>query len=442
MSRSAKWGRAELLREMVRHFLLRSGAPEDELESLFDLQRVELDDLIERLQSRGLLQPGEARIITGVWRGYLKGPLAELMPSFAPGERRSATPPAGVPIAAATAAAPLDPNELPAPPVFGTLSGPGVQDRESALELVTPAPSVVKKSRPRAPAGADATERPVIGERLGVYTIAARLGAERWSDLYRVERAEGEPAVALARVLRADAPREVAQTLRVRTPSMLKLRHPAILGPFAGGTYRGRPYLVFPFIVGLNLGDHLEIVGQLEPRALQELAAQLVDGLTAAQRAGIAHGDVRPEHVLRDDSQRYKLTGFGFSPTRHARLGTKPPTPVDAMYCAPEQLDHGEPIDHRADMYGLGATLYRAAVGHAPFCEPRVADPVQARLHRDPVPVEVHVSEFPSLLSHFISRMLRRRPEDRFPAWSEARAALRHIINVGGPREAAVERRS
>ncbi len=442
MSRSARLGRAELLRDMVRHFLLRSGAPEEDLESFFDAERVELDDLIDRLRTRGLLEPGEARIITGVWRGYLKGPLAELMPSFAPGQRRSVTPPAGIKLADVAKAVKSEPPELPAPPVFGTLSRPAVQDRESALKLVTPAPAALPDDPKAEPAPAPERPAPTIGERLGVYTIAAGLGPERWSDLYRVERRAGQPAVALARILRADAPREVVRTLRVHTPSMLKLRHPAVLGPFAGGTFRGRPYLVFPFLVGLNLGDHLEIVERLEPRELVELAAQLVEGLTAAQRVGLTHGDVRPENVLRDDSQRYKLTGFGFSPTRYARFGATPPDPVDAMYCAPEQLEHGEPLDHRADMYGLGATLYRAAVGHAPFCEPRVADPVQARLHRDPVPVEVHVSEFPSLLSNFIGRLLRRRPEDRFPSWSDASAALRHIVSVGGTREAVMERRS
>ncbi|MCB9756522.1 MAG: protein kinase [Myxococcales bacterium] len=429
------WGRADLIRDMVRHFLLRSGAAEDDLDSLFNADRDDLDGLIARLRERGLLESGEARIITGVWRGYLKGPLAALMPSFSPGQRRVPTPVGGRPSAPAAE----DSASLPAPPLFGTLPTSSESQVADALELVTtPTPSRARRTRRDASSRASAAAaKHVLGATIGPYTIDASLGRDRWSELYRARR-DGDQT-ALVRVLRTDAPDAVARTLRVHTPAMLKLRHPSVLTPIAGGTLRGRPYLVYPFVVGLNLRDQLEIVEHLAPRALAVLATGLVDGLAAAHACGLTHGNVRPAHVLFDGDALVKLTGFGFSPVRHARFGESP-TLTDALYSAPEQLERGEPLDHRADMYGLGATLYHAAVGRAPFTGAGVHDPIRARLDREPIPVEVVAPEFPSLLSHWIGRLLRRRPDDRFSGWEDARAALRHVTRRA--LEGALEGRS
>src|SRR5205823_1259871 len=99
-----------------------------------------------------------------------------------------------------------------------------------------------------------------------------------------------------------------------------------------------------------------------------------------------------------------------------------------ADYLAPEQWDCPHGADTRADVYGLGCTLYHLLAGRAPYAgEPYVSVPSKMRAHREvpPPPIEAYCPEAPAGLAAALGRMLAKDPADRFATPAEVAAALR-----------------
>ncbi|MBW6434686.1 diguanylate cyclase [Actinoplanes hulinensis] len=151
-----------------------------------------------------------------------------------------------------------------------------------------------------------------------------------------------------------------------------------------------------------------------EPEALTELAVRLAGVLAGIHRRGVVHRDVSPANVLVDDDGRPTLIDFELAgdPGREAGevlAGTLP-------YLSPEQTGRtGRPVDHRSDLYALGASLYELATGEPPFGRDR--EPlclIHDHLARVPMPPDEVNPAIPSDLSRIILRLLRKEPGQRY----------------------------
>ncbi|GIE32394.1 serine/threonine protein kinase [Actinoplanes italicus] len=151
--------------------------------------------------------------------------------------------------------------------------------------------------------------------------------------------------------------------------------------------------------------------------ALLDLAADLAGILAGVHRSGVVHRDVSPANVLVDpETGRPTLIDFELAVLDSRDAGTVPGLAGTLPYLAPEQTGRtGRPVDHRSDLYSLGATLYELATGQPPFGRDR--DPlslVHDHLARVPVaPSEVN-PRVPALLSEIILRLLSKEPEQRY----------------------------
>ncbi|WP_433794295.1 sensor histidine kinase [Actinoplanes sp. CA-252034] len=148
------------------------------------------------------------------------------------------------------------------------------------------------------------------------------------------------------------------------------------------------------------------------PRLL-EIAADLAATLAAVHRAGVVHRDITPANVVLAD--RPVLIDFDLAlsgPPEADETGG----PVGTLgYLAPEQTGRiGPVVDSRADLYGLGATLYALAVGEPPFAGDDPLELVRDTLVRPPEPVERRRPELPPRFSEIIMRLLEKDPERRY----------------------------
>ncbi|MDQ1295149.1 MAG: hypothetical protein QG608_3034 [Actinomycetota bacterium] len=180
-----------------------------------------------------------------------------------------------------------------------------------------------------------------------------------------------------------------------------------------------------PFIGLLLEDDGAEPVprpSQTEPMEVQDvldLAPQLAETLAAVHRRGVMHKDISPGNILLVSSpRRLKLIDFDLATTfaeerpsfthHNEIVGT-------LAYMAPEQTGRtGRPLDTRADLYGLGATLYEFLTGRPPFGRDDPLQLVHDHLARVPIPPSNLRPEIPETLSAIVMRLLEKEPDERY----------------------------
>ncbi|MFG2719160.1 serine/threonine-protein kinase [Streptomyces sp. NPDC048416] len=163
-----------------------------------------------------------------------------------------------------------------------------------------------------------------------------------------------------------------------------RIRHPSVVAVHDVTEHQGRPVIVMELIDGPSLDDVLGERGVLEPGEAAAIGAKVLEALAAAHRVGVLHRDVKPGNVLLDTSGRVVLTDFGIAAMDDPGdgSGTLPQpsaggTPIRKLtrsgelvgsldYLAPERAQGQDP-GPASDIWALGATLYAAVEGAAPF---------------------------------------------------------------------------
>ncbi len=144
------------------------------------------------------------------------------------------------------------------------------------------------------------------------------------------------------------------------------LNHPHIVTVYALKVVEANVYLVMEYLVGGSLRALLEKRGPLPVEEAVHIAADVCEGLAAAHAKGIVHRDVKPENILLAEDGRAKMGDFGIAHvprgaggTRLTQVGFQPGT---LLYMSPEQV-HGQRVDVRSDVYGMGVVLYEMLTG-------------------------------------------------------------------------------
>jgi serine/threonine-protein kinase len=191
----------------------------------------------------------------------------------------------------------------------------------------------------------------------------------------------------------------------------------------------GLPYLVMEYVPGRSLQDRLDRQGPLELREILRIAHQTAAGLAAAHAQGLVHRDIKPANILLENGvERVKITDFGLArAVADASLTQSGVITGTPHYMAPEQA-RGEAVDHRADLFSLGSTIYAMATGHPPFR----ADTPLAVLRRvtdeTPRPIREVNPDMPAWLDGIVAKLLAKDPADRFQSAAEVAALFERCL--------------
>ncbi len=189
------------------------------------------------------------------------------------------------------------------------------------------------------------------------------------------------------------------------------------------------PFLVMQYIAGQSLQTRVEQQGPLGICELLRIGVQAAAGLAAAHQQGLIHRDIKPANLLLETGvERALLTDFGLAraidDASLTQTGVVAGTP---HYMSPEQAD-GRTVDHRSDLFSLGAVLYFMATGHPPF---RAERPM-AVLHRicngRHRPVRESNPEIPEQLSAIVDRLLEKKPSRRPSSAAEVQRWLEELL--------------
>ncbi len=208
------------------------------------------------------------------------------------------------------------------------------------------------------------------------------------------------------------------------------IAHPNVVDVYdVHRTAGGLPYLVCEYLDGVDLSTLLHRRQRLDVLLAVNIVRQVCRALSAAHDKGIVHRDMKPENVFLvgdPDLPVVKVIDFGIS--KVDGLGGASLTKTGMVmgtpgYMPPEQA-RGARVDHRADVYGVGAILYHALTGQMPFDYEDVGEALSAVLTTDPPRPRSLVPDLPPALELVIERSMAKEPADRYSSMDELDAEL------------------
>jgi hypothetical protein len=198
-----------------------------------------------------------------------------------------------------------------------------------------------------------------------------------------------------------------------------RLAHPNIVAALDAGHVGRTYYLAMDFVDGTDLAALVERAGPLPVPDACELVRQAAVGLQHAHECGLAHRDVKPPNLMLAHGGVVKVLDLGLARSLAERTETEQLTATGVVlgtadYIAPEQIDRPHTADSRADVYGLGGTLYFLLAGSPPFGAFRSwLDKLRAHAEAPVPPVRDRRPEVPPELAALLARMLAKAPADR-----------------------------
>jgi serine/threonine protein kinase len=197
----------------------------------------------------------------------------------------------------------------------------------------------------------------------------------------------------------------------------------------------GLPYIVMEYVPGRSLQERLDAQGPLALAEVLRIGMQAAAGLAAAHAQGLVHRDVKPANILLENGvERVRLTDFGLARAAAEAVVTQSGVVVGTPhYMAPEQA-RGEAVDHRADLFSLGSTLYAACTGHPPFRAEKALAVIRRVCDDEPRAIREMNPEVPDWLAGIIGRLLAKQPDQRFQTAAEVADLLgRCLAHVQQP---------
>ncbi|MGQ9590272.1 MAG: protein kinase domain-containing protein [Planctomycetota bacterium] len=292
-------------------------------------------------------------------------------------------------------------------------------------------------SPPAPPRAADDSDAE-IGAQVGPYRITEKLGSGGMGVVYKCEEELLRRPVAL-KVIRAKYALDEHYRRRFQREAraVAALSHPALVHIYGFGEFEragiSRPYLAMEYVDGPSLEALLARRGKLTVGEAVRFARDAASGLREAFRHGVVHRDVKPSNLLVAPSGSAKVVDFGLA----KELRSEGPATEDGVvlgtphYISPEQ-GRGKAVDHRSDIYSLGATLYHMLAGRPPFEGESHIAVIVAHVNDEPPPLAALDSGVPEAVAKVVSKMLRKDPAERYPHYD---ALLEDLEALGGGRE-------
>jgi eukaryotic-like serine/threonine-protein kinase len=282
------------------------------------------------------------------------------------------------------------------------------------------------------------------GQLIGHYRIIEKIGSGAMGEVFRArdERLGRDVALKLIRQSSGNNPDHLRR-FEFEARAAAALNHPNIVAIYDVGSAEGVPYIVCEFLEGKTLREILT-AGALPIRMAVDYALQIVQGLTAAHDRRIIHRDLKPENLFITGEGRVKILDFGVAKLQSLGEADRPIEDLTTItksgavigtvaYMSPEQL-RGKPIDHRSDIFSVGAILYEMLTGRRAFRGETEVDTITAVLREQPSEESLQQGGVPLSCQQILQHCLEKEPEDRFQSARDLAFALETLSDASGAR--------
>ncbi|MFY9561204.1 MAG: protein kinase [Terriglobales bacterium] len=289
----------------------------------------------------------------------------------------------------------------------------------------------------------------MLGTTISHYRVEQELGRGGMGTVYRAFDELLQRSVAI-KLLTSDSrtQHEVRSRVLAEARAACALNHPNIMTIYEVGEHEGQLFIVMELVTGKVLRATAG-AGTMDCVAVARLGIQLAEALASAHRAGVVHGDIKPENVMVLADGRIKVLDFGIARRAAESNLTRTVTalqPSDSQiagtiaYMSPEQL-RGESTDGRSDLYSLGVVLFELIAGRRPFAA-AAANSLIAQILHEPAPSLASVATgVPAGMERIVSRLLQKHADDRYARAEDVKhdlVTLTRDLELGSALPAAV----
>ena len=269
--------------------------------------------------------------------------------------------------------------------------------------------------------------------RLNQYHLGQLIGVGGMGEVYFAEHRLLKRTCAIKLINpRTDRHPAALERFELEVRATARLSHPNIIEIYDyGRTDDGTFFYVMEYLEGLSLRDLVVFHGPLSTGRVIYLMTQVCEGLAEAHAAGLIHRDLKPANLFAAHlGRRYdvaKVLDFGLvkdTTLKSGGRGGEEGVVGTLAFMAPEQRS-GEPgLDHRADLFAVGAVAYYLLTAHLPFTDENGFRPLLAPSPDRPIPPSRHRPDVPADLERVVLHCLAEDPADRYPDAESLRDAL------------------
>jgi tRNA A-37 threonylcarbamoyl transferase component Bud32 len=254
------------------------------------------------------------------------------------------------------------------------------------------------------------------------YDILEKIGTGGMGIVYKARQLSMDRVVAL-KVLneRYSSNAEFQDRFIREARAAGRLNHPNVIHVHDISRANGRHYFSMEYIDGSSVKDVLRSERKLDVNKALDIVLQAAKALEFAHENRIVHRDIKPDNIMLTRESIVKIADLGIAKTfeeaapsakEHRRIMGTP------HYMAPEQA-LGKAIDHRVDIYSLGATFYHMVTGSTPFTGSTAHEVLKAHIQESLPPIQDLNSNVPDPVCFIIERMMAKLPEKRYPDMSK-----------------------
>jgi tRNA A-37 threonylcarbamoyl transferase component Bud32/tetratricopeptide (TPR) repeat protein len=256
-------------------------------------------------------------------------------------------------------------------------------------------------------------------ETIGKYQVQKVLGRGGMGTVYEALDPFINRKVALKTMIAGlvDHPELKARFLR-EAQAAGGLRHRNIVTVYDLGEDKGQPYIAMEFIEGTDLE---KVIQGKEPRTVEwklDVLRQLCEGLSYAHKNGIVHRDIKPANVAVTHDGEVKIMDFGIAHLQSSTMTKSGLVLGTVHYMAPEQIE-GQKVDHRADIFSVGAIAYELIAYKRPFDGETITAVMYKIMHDRPDPKVLPDTGYSPVLQQIIMKALARDVRERYQTLEE-----------------------
>ena len=259
---------------------------------------------------------------------------------------------------------------------------------------------------------------------VGDYYLLNQIGKGATSEIFKAKNIHTGEIVAL-KIFYAYRLEDVALQRFLRESKVcMSFNHPKIIKVFDFAMFDDKPVIIMEYVEGKSLASYIKEYGKLPNKIVLKIAMQLTQGLYYTHQKGIIHRDLNPANIIIMPKCQIKIIDFGIMKVPGVRITMDCQVLGSLNYIPPEQVDNASNVDIRADIYAIGATMYHALLGKAPYFDITNIHALTLRMATGSVQPLEQLMDIPHSLSQLVAKAMAFNKEERFPTTKDMFNAL------------------